>query len=509
MVCHPPRIRSPGTSRLSRTHMLTSLASRQPRLRRSEPAAAHIPYIPPEIWEIVIKHACLHDHDPIHTSSELSFLESPDTQLASYRSAMRAKLSLAMVSQQWNALSRPYLYEFIWIRRAAQARLLAHTLSYPSFDQDSNGKFLRRLHIETPAFERCSPVDLRSILDHAPNLFIFSDHHSVQRNLLVDDTTDPRCSPEEILKLVVHPKIRRLSWTNYGDAPFQLRMHPLETNLTTRLEFLELSVCSPNFSTLFHGSSPHGGRINMNVCLPALRALKVSLDNDTFAALASWNMPRLTNLSVLSSDFSYTDAGFAQFFQSHGAKLRQLELGHSSSLIEEHYLTTPRSVLQMQQSHGTAQALPLADWCPALRQFICSADAAWRWQSPDWIAPHILLPRHPTVEFIGIRDIDARLLHDPDLPTDPDFYTPYFPLYEQFCSLLDSDAFPKLKFVRDLSPLSHEMRMVRPHPRVLEFWTRVVKRCRQCEIWLEDYTGMNVGLRNLKQATLSDTDSDW
>ena len=443
---------------------------------------------------------------------------------------MVTKRNLSLVSSQWNALTRSFLYEFVWISRAAQAKALARTLLMEYVENfSSSGKFIRRLHIETPALERCAPADLRTILDYSPHLAIYSDHHSVQRNVL-EDSPDPRCSPEEILKLVAQPKIRRLSWTSYDDVPFELRMAPLINNVTTRLEYLELSSRCTNlsgFNNALTASSTTGNfdHLQMNVHLPSLRALKVSLDNNTFAVLASWDMPALTNLSVMSSDFSYTGEGFSRFFQAHGRKLTQLELGHSSSLIEEYYLTTPQHLVALQQQNQNHPAhqppVPLAEWCPNLREFICSADAEWHWQSPDWIAPHILLPAHPRVELIGIRDIDTRLLEYPiSSPLDADSTssstnlsydaldvddadTPYFLLYEQISSLLSRDAFPNLRFVRDLSAESHRMRTVRPSARVLQFWKKVVARCAERAVWFEDCTGVNVTQSALRRATLS------
>ncbi|KAJ3476766.1 hypothetical protein NLI96_g10929 [Meripilus lineatus] len=476
---------------------------------RKKPAQSHkltksrfSPSLPPEIWALVIRHACLLYHDPLDASHQLSFLEpSTASQLHSYRISMTLKTSISLVSKHWNALARMFLYEFVWISRAAQAKALARTLLMEFIaQQSSSGAYLRRLHIETPALERCSPEDLRTILDFAPSLCIYSDHHSVQRSLY-SENLDPRCSPEEILKLVAHPKMRRLSWTSYGDVPFQQRMTPLLKNLAIHLEYLELSSCSPNFRTLFAQSLGHSSLADtrMNVHLPSLRALKVSLDNNTFDVLASWDMPLLTNLSVLSSDFSYTGPGFASFFRSHGAKLRQLELGHSSSLIEEYYLTVP------QHTHQPTP-IPLADWCPNLREFVCSADAEWHWRSPDWIAPHILLPAHPRIEFIGIRDIDRRLNETSDYtPPTLDGLSPYFTLYQQMCSLLQAGAFPSLRFIRDLSVESHKMRNVMVADRVLQFWLKVVERCQERGIWCEDYLGVNLTARSLIRASLSES----
>lgn len=471
-----------------------------------------LPYIPPEIWGVIIQHACITGHDPLDTSQELSFLDTSRTPLSAHQALMAVKLNLSLVSKQWNALALPWLFEFIWISRAAQAKALAKLLLMEDIVDraNSSGRYIRRLHIETPVLERCAPADLRTILDYSPHLCIYSDHQSVQRSLF-DESPDPRCSPEAILTLVAQPKIRRLSWTSYdNNVPFQLYMSPFLTNLTTRLEYLELSSASPNFRAVFSESSTKGrsnAKVQMNVHLPSLRALKVSLDNNTFAVLASWDMPLLTNLSVLSSDFSYTGEGFSMFFQSHGSKLRQLELGHSSSLIEEHYLTMPSHLLimqqQQQQQNQTQTPVPLADWCPNLREFICSADAEWHWRSPDWIAPHILLPSHPRVELIGIRDIDTRLLQDMDVPGGVNNDTPYFSLYEQLSSLLQRDAFPSLRFVRDLSATSHQMRTAKPlKPRISQFWIKVIQRCQERQVWLEDCSGVNITLRALRRAAL-------
>jgi hypothetical protein len=281
------------------------------------------------------------------------------------------------------------------------------------------------------------------------------------------------------------PKIRQLSWTSYGSVPFRQHMTPLLTNLAVRLEYLELSSYCLNFRSVFSQSS-NPGQTRMDVCLPSLRALKVSLDNITFAVLSSWDMPKLTNLSVLSFDFGYTGPGFASFFEAHGAKLIQLELGHSSSLIEEHYLTVPHRP-------QVRTPITLAAWCPHLREFICSADAEWHWHNPDWIAAHTLLPAHPNVRLIGIRDIDARLRDDPNS----------FSLFELLAGLLQRDAFPALRCVRDMSAASHTMRSVRPSTRVLKFWQRVVDCCSQRQAWLEDCYGVNINRRSLLRAELT------
>ncbi|TFK47473.1 hypothetical protein OE88DRAFT_1636852 [Heliocybe sulcata] len=458
--------------------------------RESVPLNAH--RLPPELWLLILREAATPAYDPLDTSQELSFLDSPAFRQADYRACMRTKRKLTLVSKAWHTMSEPLLYEFVWISRAAQAKALAHTLLLQEMARGATcGRFIRRLHIQTSVLERCPPADLRTIVSYSPQLTIFTDHQSIQRNRY--EEPDPRCSPEKIFSLLAHPnnKLRKLSWTTYDDTPFHLDMSPLLSRPTIHLEYLELSSCSPNFSALL----PQAVRA---VSIPNLKALKVSLDNVTFAVLAKWDMPLLTNLSVVSADYSYAGPGFAAFFEQHGAKIRQLELGHSSSLVEEYVLARPHHAA----SH---QPIRLAEWCPNLREFICSADAEWHWQTPDWIAPHVLLPTHPTLEFIGIRDIDARLRNDAALPwaTSTADDAPFFPLLEQMGSLLRKEAFPRLRYVRDLSEESHRMRARRPESRVVSFWGKVIKRCSVRGVWLEDYMGVNVTLRALKRASLN------
>jgi len=175
----------------------------------------------------------------------------------------------------------------------------------------------------------------------------------------------------------------------------------------------------------------------------------------------------------------------------------QLELGHSSSIIEEHYLTAPPN-----RQSSSPRAIPLAKWCPNLEEFICSADAEWNWQNPDWIAPHTLLPNHSALRFIGIRDIDKRLLDDFSLA--PNDNAPFFMLLEQIGSILRAEAFPNLRYIRDMT---WESDVMRRHggasgqgKRILKFWASVLERCHDRGVWLEDYRGFNVTSQDLRKA---------
>ncbi|KAG6816568.1 hypothetical protein H0H87_004928 [Tephrocybe sp. NHM501043] len=444
-------------------------------------------------------------------------------RLAYYRTTMHTKTVLTLVCKDWHAYAQDVLYEFVWISRATEARALARTLT-----GTGSGKFIKHLHIETPTLERCDPADLRTILECAPGLEVYSDYRSVRRNIY-NEKCDSRSSPRELLSVLAHPNnsLRRLSWTNYDDISFHLHMSPMLETTAANLEFLELTFCSTHLHALASSSSvdcllytPD----NITLTLPALRSLKVTLDNATFAVLATWTMPSLRNISVLSADFSYASSGFSHFFRVHGPKLNQLELGHSSSTIEEHYLTSPQPV----STNGSQPfSIPLAAWCPNLIEFICSADAEWNWQHPDWIAPHVLLPTHPSIQLIGIRDIDKRLREDSGAQSQQ-----YFGLLEQMGSLLQRDAFPALRFIRDMSWESDKMRrgvyasestarlgrfgmigkkrrhafeeeklvVSRETVQVLRFWECVLVRCRAAGVWLEDYTGVNVTLRDLRRA---------
>ncbi|KAG6883652.1 hypothetical protein C0993_004903 [Termitomyces sp. T159_Od127] len=446
---------------------------------------------------------------------------------------MRAKTRLALISKAWLAYAQEIIFESVWISRAREARALAQVLSGTG-PHAGCGKFIKRLHIETPTLERCDPADLRTILDCAPQLEVYSDYRSVRRN-----TSDvnpcgsrSRSSPRELLSALAHPNnsLRRLSWTNYDDVSFHLHMSPMLETAAAHLEFLELTFCATHLQSIakssslslhtsIYSSSSSLDFTPITLTLPSLRSLKVTLDNATFEVLATWLMPSLRNLSVLSADFSYASSGFSHFFAVHGPKLIQLELGHSSSTIEEHYLTSP-----WHPTPAPSLSIPLAEWCPNLKEFICSADAEWNWQNPDWIAPHVLLPTHPSLELIGIRDIDKRLRDD---------RAEYFGLLEQVGSLLRREAFPSLRYVRDMSYESDGMRRgvrpvreraensrvkrrfgfrVRERGRegeegvsmetvmVLRFWERVLERCKEAGVYLEDYKGVNVTVRDLKRA---------
>ncbi|KAH6901780.1 hypothetical protein BKA70DRAFT_681485 [Coprinopsis sp. MPI-PUGE-AT-0042] len=219
--------------------------------------------------------------------------------------------------------------------------------------------------------------------------------------------------------------------------------------------------------------------------LPNLTSLKLTLDNVTCLVVSTWDLPAIRHVSLIASDFSYANEGFASFFDVHGGKIEELELGHSTGAIEEFWLTAPPTAANTNNDNNGGSGwrfgstrVPLAEWCPNLKTFICSADAEWNWENPDWIAPHVLLPAHPTVEVIRVRDIEKRI-HEAlgraeyrdrvaisegrgfaglDGAGGEGVNDPFFAFLEQLGSLVKSEAFPALKYVRDLSPQSRVMR---------------------------------------------------
>lgn len=531
-----------------------------------------LPELPPEVWLHIFRFATEYKStfhpfdfslpkrfssvddgvdDSDYESSTISFMSFPhshthfDMRLRAYFSMMTFKLLLSLVCKRWYKIAQDLLFESIWINRPFQATLLARVLSSscvsspsPSasssslesvsdnpFRFDTKGRFIKRLHIETRTMDRCSPEDLRIIIDHAPCLIAYTDYRSIRRSVYQSNNyTAGRSSPKELFNALVHNQstLRNLSWTNYEDLQFHQHLPRMISrgNIADSLEFLELTFCSSSAEIIRNNvfqqlsslhpptsssSLPSSSLIPSSspLTLPRLQSLKLPLDNPTFSVLASWSLPSLQNVCVVSADFSYASGqGFCSFFRTHGDKLLQLELGHSSSVISEHILTIPVAD-DLNNSHAAfssrMKSVRLADWCPNLVQFICSADAEWNWENPDWIAPHILLPSHPNLEMIGIRDIDKRLKDDMHTPVNA-FENPFFMLLSQIETLLQRESFPRLRYIRDLSYESDQMRQSAASQDVMDFWTHVIDLCRQMNAYVEDFRGRNITKRDIDRA---------
>ena len=458
--------------------LLRRLQRRKQGLRQKKNVStvgAPVADLPSELWILIIRFATLSHPDPIDTTHAVSFLDPPHSmqlRLAAYNSTMRQKRTMCLVNHQWHAWSLEFMYEYVWVSRASHAALLARTLS--SHSSKAYGNWIRRLHVETAmSLDKCNPAHLRTILDEAPSLAIYSDHRSIRLTVVsVNTPLQDVCTPDDLFQSLPS-NLRRLSWTSYEFSPTP---HMPSFSVLEKLTFLELNFHTSALSSHFFSSSTIGSIFPQQpLSLPHLQTLKTSLCSNTFSLLAAWHLPKLRNLSLMSLDFSYSSPSFIEFLQAHGPHLVQLELGHSSSsILEEHYLT-PQTAVIMRPN--------LAALLPNLQEFICSANAEWNWESPDWIAPHVFLPAHPTLKLIGIRDIGR----------GGDFV-----LLEQMRSLLRREAYPCLRYVRDMGKgLGGVRKEVEKDSVTVEFWRTVWQGCRGREVYLEDWEGVNV------------TASDW
>ena len=222
----------------------------------------------------------------------------------------------------------------------------------------------------------------------------------------------------------------------------------------------------------------------LSLTLPSLHSLRIPLTSPTLLVIATWSLPSLQSLSLVSIDFTgWRRMGFKKFMEVHGGGLISFEIvGGGESGEEEGWITErvngighPTSSVQRQQN------LHLPSTSPLLKHFICSTNASeWNWETPDWIAPHVLMPEHFGVERIGVWGLEDKLVggdydgmgntlrigrrrrtwtsssrsrpssHDDDedrLLVE----RPFFMLQEQFGSLLRREAFPSLVCIRDMS----------------------------------------------------------
>ncbi|KAK0474547.1 hypothetical protein IW261DRAFT_545595 [Armillaria novae-zelandiae] len=323
---------------------------------------------PAETWILIIGFVTSSYPDPLDTSRPVSFLHPRhviQSRLATYYATIQQKLALCRVSKQWNEWATEFLYEFIWVNCAGHARLLARTLETPA--GKGHGRWIRRLHVETMALVKCNPSHLRTILDASPNLAIYSDCRSIRLTLIsVNAPLEETCTPDDLFQSLP-TNLRHLSWTSYEASPtLTMPLFSVLHNLT----FLELHFHAPMNSSFSVFLPPPVSPTQM-FHLPQLQTLRTSLCSNTFNLLSTWTLPLLCNLSLMSSDIFYSSPGFLAFFSAHGAKINQLELGHSSSnILEEHYITPHHPVIGRPS---------LASLLPNLTEFICSADFKWIW----------------------------------------------------------------------------------------------------------------------------------
>ncbi len=456
--------------------------------------------LPPEVWRVIFRFATEDDtrFTPIEfpakavDTNDISFLHlshshsDRDARLECYLGSIREKHNIMKVCRQWSIIALEVLYECIWIYKPAQAHALAQAICCEKDSGTSEirgprkGYYIKRLHIETPIQERCSPNDLHVIVDNAPRLENYMDCRSVRRSMYGSSNADPT-SAAQLLHVITQAKspIRCLSWTNYDDISFHLHLSRSLANVASKLEFLELTFCNMDIHGL---KEPLRGYPGLPLTLPHLHALKLCLHDATLTVLATWDLPIIRNVSIVAADFSYAGEGFRNFFHMHGEKLKQLELAHSSSIVEDYYLTIPVDL-----QTAALRSVHLPAWCPNLEEFICSADTEWNWQSSEWIAPHPLLLSHPNLRLIGIRDLDKWMCGEISIRMNP-----FRPLLSQIRSILCYGSFPKLHIICDMSFESNVMRSEACSEAVISFWSQVAQLCRDEGVQLEDYAGMNI-----------------
>ncbi|KAF8639244.1 hypothetical protein AX14_010110 [Amanita brunnescens Koide BX004] len=73
----------------------------------------------------------------------------------------------------------------------------------------------------------------------------------------------------------------------------------------------------------------------------------------------------------------------------------------------------------------------------------------------------------------------------------------FFLLLSQMESLLCWDLFPHLLYIRNMSFESKLMCTKVYSKSVLNFWSQVVRCCKDGGAWLDDYTGMNITLKDI------------
>ena len=242
-------------------------------------------------------------------------------------------------------------------------------------------------------------------------------------------------------------------------------------------------LTSLDIQSLFPSTSNHNPPSSLS--LPSLHSLRIPLTSPTLLVISTWALPSLQSLCVVSIDFTgWRRMGLKELMDVHGSGLIRFEIiGGGESGEEEGWITErehgiPSNLRQQQHLH-------LPSTSPRLKHFICSSSALeWNWETPDWIAPHVLMPEHFGVERIGVWGLEGKVArgggaeydgltvpnvggrrrtrhswttsHSNDFSSTQDEEhlleeQPFFMLQEQFGSLLRREAFPALVCIRDMS----------------------------------------------------------
>ena len=152
-----------------------------------------------------------------------------------------------------------------------------------------------------------------------------------------------------------------------------------------------------------------------SLTLPFLHSLRIPLTSPTLLVVATWSLPSLQSLSLVSIDFTgWRRMGFKKFMEVHGGGLISFEIvGGGESGEEEGWITERENGIGHPTSsvHHQQQNLHLPSTSPLLKHFVCSTNASeWNWETPDWIAPHVLMPEHFGVETIGVWGLEDKVV---------------------------------------------------------------------------------------------------
>ena len=120
----------------------------------------------------------------------------------------KQKLAFSLFSKEWGCLVQDQIYKFVWIYHVEQAKALTCTLQMQNIVDRKvpSWHYICHLHMDTKVLECCMVTDIRTILDYAVNLVMYSDFHSVHWHRY-DKVPDPQCTPEQMFKMLMHPRI--------------------------------------------------------------------------------------------------------------------------------------------------------------------------------------------------------------------------------------------------------------------------------------------------------------
>jgi hypothetical protein len=343
---------------------------------------------------------------------------------------------------------------------------------------------------------------------------------SIPERHLFPQSRNPNTSVDPILHTLLHPTthhkstLKHLTFTNYkydaddfqggvyfwedvcGALNGASTLESLEVVMSTRGVGMDCGYGYARGSTLFNrrfeanlltsldfdinSSAP------LSLTLPFLHSLRIPLTSPTLLVVATWSLPSLQSLSLVSIDFTgWRRMGFKKFMEVHGGGLISFEIvGGGESGEEEGWITERDDGVGHHPTSSVHQNLHLPSTSPRLKHFICSSNASeWNWETPDWIAPHVLMPEHFGVERIGVWGLEDKVVRGgdydgvgrrrrrrtisawttsrwsrPSSAQDDDQEEhllleeqPFFMLQEQFGSLLRREAFPSLVCIRDMS----------------------------------------------------------